>query len=176
MTIWPWFVASYLLGSLPTSWIVVKLVKGQDLRKLGSGNLGATNLFRQLGWRWALPAALIDPYIQVQVALSTDKFDGIAAHAQAMEKAAVTLGKDAEPIVAGSKKLAAAKDIAAARTAFGEVSEAITTYAEKTKSGLGSDVRVAYCPMVNKPWLTKDKTIRNPYYGASMSTCGSFKN
>ena len=123
-----------------------------------------------------LPAALIDPYIQVQVALSTDKFDGIAAHAQAMEKAAVTLGKDAEPIVAGSKKLAAAKDIAAARTAFGEVSEAITTYAEKTKSGLGSDVRVAYCPMVNKPWLTKDKTIRNPYYGASMSTCGSFKN
>ena len=60
MTVWPWFVAAYLLGSLPTSWIVVKLVKGQDLRKLGSGNLGATNLFRQLGWRWALPAALID--------------------------------------------------------------------------------------------------------------------
>jgi glycerol-3-phosphate acyltransferase PlsY len=57
---WPWFVASYLLGSLPTSWIVVKLVKGQDLRSLGSGNLGATNLYRQLGWRWAVPAALID--------------------------------------------------------------------------------------------------------------------
>jgi hypothetical protein len=36
-------------------------------------------------------------------------------------------------------------------------------------------VRVAFCPMVNKPWLTKDKTIRNPYYGASMLTCGSFK-
>jgi len=60
MTAWPWFVASYLLGSLPTSWIVVKLVKGQDLRQLGSGNLGATNLYRQLGWRWAVPAALID--------------------------------------------------------------------------------------------------------------------
>lgn len=60
MSAWPWFVASYLLGSLPTSWIVVKLVKGQDLRQLGSGNLGATNLYRQLGWRWAVPAALID--------------------------------------------------------------------------------------------------------------------
>lgn len=60
MSAWPWFVASYLLGSLPTSWIVVKLVKGEDLRKLGSGNLGATNLYRQLGWRWAIPAALID--------------------------------------------------------------------------------------------------------------------
>ena len=79
-------------------------------------------------------------------------------------------------IVAGAKKLAAAKDIAAARTAFGEVSSALTEYAEKTKSGFGPDVRVAYCPMVNKPWLTKDKTIRNPYYGASMLTCGSFKN
>lgn len=60
MSAWPWFIASYLLGSLPTSWIVVKLVKGQDLRKLGSGNLGATNLYRQLGWRWAVPAAVID--------------------------------------------------------------------------------------------------------------------
>jgi glycerol-3-phosphate acyltransferase PlsY len=60
MSAWPWFVASYLLGSLPTSWIVVKLVRGQDLRQLGSGNLGATNLYRQLGWRWAVPAAMID--------------------------------------------------------------------------------------------------------------------
>jgi hypothetical protein len=122
-----------------------------------------------------LPAALIDPYLQVQVALSADQFDGVVNHAQAIEKAAVTLGTDAEAIVAGAKKLAEAKDIAAARTAFGEVSSAITAYAEKTKSGLGPDVRVAYCPMVNKPWLTKDKTIRNPYYGASMLTCGSFK-
>ena len=60
MSPWIWFLASYFLGSIPTSWLVVKLVKGQDLRTLGSGNLGATNLFRQLGWRWAVPAALID--------------------------------------------------------------------------------------------------------------------
>ena len=75
----------------------------------------------------------------------------------------------------GAKKLAAAKDIAAARTAFGEVSTALAAYAEKTKSGFGPDVRLAYCPMANKPWLTKDKAIRNPYYGAAMLTCGSFK-
>ena len=37
-------------------------------------------------------------------------------------------------------------------------------------------MRLAYCPMVNKPWLQKDKEIRNPYYGAAMLTCGSFKN
>jgi hypothetical protein len=122
-----------------------------------------------------LPAALVDPYLQAQVALSADQFEGVPAHGEAIEKAAASLGADAEAVVASAKKLAAAKDIAAARTAFGEVSVALTEYAEKTKSGFGPDVRVAYCPMVNKPWLTKDKTIRNPYYGASMLTCGSFK-
>jgi hypothetical protein len=29
--------------------------------------------------------------------------------------------------------------------------------------------------MADKPWMTKDKEIKNPYYGAAMSTCGSFK-
>ena len=122
-----------------------------------------------------LPAALIDPYLHVQAALAGDKFDGVTTHAAAIEQAATALGKDGDAIVASAKKLAAATDIAAARTAFGEVSTALTEYAEKTKSGFGADVRVAYCPMVNKPWLTKDKSIRNPYYGAAMLTCGSFK-
>ncbi len=56
----PWLVASYFLGAIPTSYLVVKLVKGQDLRTMGSGNLGATNLYRVLGWRYALPVALFD--------------------------------------------------------------------------------------------------------------------
>jgi hypothetical protein len=122
-----------------------------------------------------LPAALVEPYLQVQVALSADQFEGVPAHGAAIEKAATSLGAEAGAIAAGGKKLAGAADIAAARAAFGEISAALTAYAEKTKSGFGPDVRVAYCPMVNKPWLTKDKTIRNPYYGASMLTCGSFK-
>jgi Protein of unknown function (DUF3347) len=123
-----------------------------------------------------LPKALIDPYLQVQAALAGDKFDEVALHAKAIEVAATALGSDADKLVAGAKKLSAAKDIAAARTVFGELSEALIAYAEKTKSELGADVKVAYCPMVNKPWLQKDKDIKNPYYGASMLTCGSFKN
>jgi len=123
-----------------------------------------------------LPTALIDPYLQVQVALAADQFDGVTTHAQAIEKAAASLGQDALGIVTSAKKLGAAKDIAAARTAFGDVSTALAAYAEKTKSGLGAGVRLAYCPMADKPWLTKDKDIRNPYYGKAMLTCGSFKN
>ena len=55
-----WFLASYLLGAIPTSYLVVRLVKGQDLRTMGSGNLGATNLYRVLGIKYALPVALFD--------------------------------------------------------------------------------------------------------------------
>lgn len=53
-------VASYLLGAIPTSYWVVRAAKGIDLRTVGSGNLGATNLYRQLGWRWAIPVGLFD--------------------------------------------------------------------------------------------------------------------
>jgi len=57
-----WFllVLAYLLGSIPTAYWVGKGVHGLDLRKEGSGNLGATNAFRVLGWRSALPVLLVD--------------------------------------------------------------------------------------------------------------------
>ncbi len=53
-------VASYLLGAIPTSHWVAQGFKGIDLRTVGSGNLGATNLYRQLGWRYAIPVGLFD--------------------------------------------------------------------------------------------------------------------
>ena len=55
-----WVIASYLVGAIPTSYLVVRLLKGQDLRTLGSGNLGATNLYRVLGWRYAVPVGIFD--------------------------------------------------------------------------------------------------------------------
>jgi hypothetical protein len=122
-----------------------------------------------------VPTDLVDAYLQVQSALAADKIDGIAAHAKAIEAQATPLGKDAEKIAGAARKLQAANDIAAARAAFGELSEALVSYADKTKSALDPDVRIAFCPMVNKPWLQKEKEIRNPYYGASMLSCGSFK-
>jgi glycerol-3-phosphate acyltransferase PlsY len=55
-----WFLAAYVLGAFPTSYIAGRVAKGIDLRQHGSKNLGATNVFRLLGWRWAVPVALID--------------------------------------------------------------------------------------------------------------------
>jgi acyl phosphate:glycerol-3-phosphate acyltransferase len=53
-------LAAYLLGSVPTSYIVGRLARGIDLRHHGSGNLGATNAFRVLGWRAAAPIFIVD--------------------------------------------------------------------------------------------------------------------
>ena len=60
MSIALWIVASYLLGATPTSYIAGRLGRGIDLREHGSKNLGATNVYRILGWRYAVPVALFD--------------------------------------------------------------------------------------------------------------------
>jgi len=51
---------AYVVGAIPMSWLVARLAAGVDLRRVGSGNLGATNLYRTLGWRYAIPAGLFD--------------------------------------------------------------------------------------------------------------------
>ncbi len=53
-------LASYLLGATPTSYIAGKVGRGIDLREHGSKNLGATNVYRILGWKYAIPVALFD--------------------------------------------------------------------------------------------------------------------
>jgi glycerol-3-phosphate acyltransferase PlsY len=53
-------VAAYLLGATPTSYWVGRAFHGIDLREHGSGNLGATNAYRVLGWKSALPVVLLD--------------------------------------------------------------------------------------------------------------------
>lgn len=47
-------LASYITGSFPTSIIVTRVTKNIDIREHGSGNAGATNVFRVLGWKYAV--------------------------------------------------------------------------------------------------------------------------
>lgn len=51
---------AFLLGAIPFSFIIAKQVRGIDLRHHGSGNLGATNVFRTLGPRWGVTCMLLD--------------------------------------------------------------------------------------------------------------------
>ena len=60
MSITLWIVASYVLGATPTSYIAGRLGRGIDLREHGSKNLGATNVYRLLGWAYAFPVGIFD--------------------------------------------------------------------------------------------------------------------
>lgn len=53
-------VLAYLIGAIPTSHAIAKVFHGIDLREHGSGNLGATNTFRVLGARSAVPVVVVD--------------------------------------------------------------------------------------------------------------------
>jgi glycerol-3-phosphate acyltransferase PlsY len=53
-------LAAYLAGSCPTSLLVSRQVKGIDIRQHGSGNAGATNVLRSVGWKAALFVAAVD--------------------------------------------------------------------------------------------------------------------
>lgn len=59
----PWIllgiIISYLLGSIPTAYLAGRL-KGVDIRKLGSGNVGATNALRVLGPKAGITVLIID--------------------------------------------------------------------------------------------------------------------
>jgi len=56
----PWLLLAYLIGSLPTGFLLTKLVKGIDIREHGSFNTGATNVFRVVGKAAGTTVLLID--------------------------------------------------------------------------------------------------------------------
>jgi acyl phosphate:glycerol-3-phosphate acyltransferase len=53
-------LGGYVLGSLPFGYWVPRVVRGEDIRTLGSGNVGASNVFRVYGRGLGLPVALLD--------------------------------------------------------------------------------------------------------------------
>ena len=52
--------AGYLCGSLPWGYWLVRIFRGEDVRTKGSGNVGATNVYRVYGAKLGLPAVLLD--------------------------------------------------------------------------------------------------------------------
>jgi glycerol-3-phosphate acyltransferase PlsY len=54
------FVASYLLGAIPSGLLVGRLMRGVDVRRHGSGSTGATNVLRTIGWRGAAVVTIMD--------------------------------------------------------------------------------------------------------------------
>ncbi|MBQ2644292.1 glycerol-3-phosphate 1-O-acyltransferase PlsY [bacterium] len=80
---------AYIIGSIPTGYIIVKSFTGQDIRQIGSGSTGATNVKRVMGKKWFFIVMILDalkgaipvlvakyiPYLQT----SSEKLMGLTA-------------------------------------------------------------------------------------------------
>jgi hypothetical protein len=127
-------------------------------------------------------------YEAVRQALLADRTAGVTGHAAAIEKAArdlsagfmaeragVPAAKAADTkallpqVAASAARLAAAKNLEAARAAFGDLSKPLVRWREMAT---GPRPAVVYCSMVKKAWLQPAGEIGNPYYGKEMPGCG----
>ena len=53
-------LGGYVLGSMPFGYWLVRLLRGEDIRKVGSGNIGATNVWRTYGKAYGIPIVVLD--------------------------------------------------------------------------------------------------------------------
>ena len=72
-------VAGYICGSMPWGYWLVRMFRGEDIRTQGSGNIGATNVWRVHGRRLGLPAVLLDTAKGFAPALVATKLEGHGA-------------------------------------------------------------------------------------------------
>jgi Protein of unknown function (DUF3347) len=119
--------------------------------------------------------AIADSYLQIQSQLVNDKMDAVKPAAQAIVDQAARMGEAGHEIEKAARTIALASDLKAAREAFGPLSDAVIAAAKAEGWKDLSGLKVAYCPMAKRSWLQKEDSIRNPYYGTAMSTCGEFK-
>jgi glycerol-3-phosphate acyltransferase PlsY len=55
-----WILAAYLIGSIPSGFMIFRLGEKKDIREFGSRSTGATNVLRLKGWSYALPVLVMD--------------------------------------------------------------------------------------------------------------------
>ncbi len=64
------YIGSYLLGSIPTAYLIGRLVRGVDIRGYGSGNVGSANLYEHVGKRWVYPVAAVEVFVKGALPIS----------------------------------------------------------------------------------------------------------
>ncbi|MCB9735286.1 MAG: DUF3347 domain-containing protein [Deltaproteobacteria bacterium] len=121
----------------------------------------------------AAPAgAVVDGYLDVHAALFAD--DLAAAQTAAKALAAKADAKAHADLARAAGAVAAAKDLDAARLAFGDASKALLT-ALAAAPGSGVGLHAFTCPMAKgyQKWVQRVDEVRNPYMGKRMPRCGS---
>ena len=58
------YVAAFLVGSIPTAYLLGRLARGIDIRQYGSGNLGGGNVIQHIGRKWFVPQMISDALLK----------------------------------------------------------------------------------------------------------------
>ena len=152
----------YLIGSIPFGVVVVKLFRGEDIRKQGSGNIGASNVWRAYG-RWlGVPVALLDVAKGFVPALIGVKLGG--EWVGVLAGAAAMLGH-ARPIwlgfSKGGKMVATAGGVVLALAPLAAgicLIVWLATFVLFRYASLASLVTAValpiFCPLLDEPWAT----------------------
>lgn len=121
--------------------------------------------------------ALKDALVKTDPAVAAKKATemGIAIEAVQMDQLPMAVHmvwmKALKNLTADTKAIASTTDIKNQRAAFKTVSTNIYDLLKVAKAE--TPTYYQYCPMVKANWLSKEAAVKNPYYGASMLTCGS---
>jgi len=126
------------------------------------------------------PAQLLNAYYKLKDALVSSNATLAAAKAGDLVKAIDSIDK--QTINDGTKTallkdveaISGSKDIKLQREKFATLSAGMIELAKLVKLS-AEPVYQQYCPMKKASWLSKDKSIKNPYYGSAMLTCGVVK-
>lgn len=105
--------------------------------------------------------------------LLNGKIENLSAQALS-EKEAKAFSSLKDVLNKHAKELSSQSDLAKQRVAFAALSQPMIDLF-KIVSVKESSLYVDYCPMKKAYWLSTEKTIRNPYYGNAMLSCGSIK-
>ncbi len=125
---------------------------------------------------------LLAQYLKIHAALASDTLKGVPQAAQKIALQAARLDPRAisgahaahygalpQKIRDAALAVLKAPDLAACREAFKRLSQPMAMWATLSKP---AGVNVVFCSMAPGSWLQQEKTIANPYYGASMLRCG----
>jgi glycerol-3-phosphate acyltransferase PlsY len=74
--LWAFVVFGYFLGSIPFGYLLVRATGGGDIRFIGSGNIGATNVARASGWSVGFATLLLDAAKGFFAVWITERFSG----------------------------------------------------------------------------------------------------
>ena len=126
-------------------------------------------------------AKLYQNYLNIKTALASDNSDDASKAANTFIKSAsmvdykVLSEGNLDVLRKDASKIADSRSIETQRESFNGLSKNMISLTKNFKLS-GESVFVQYCPMANASWLSAEKTVKNPYYGKSMLTCGSVKS